>query len=434
MKVADSSLARRLDEVRPHRRVEASSPLSASPKVIAIETAPRLLVPGGKKSSKPAIEEKGRSKFVVNEAARRFQSFGKLAVFILMVVIPTIIAGVYYALFAAPQYVSEFRFSVRPNIGASSGSSSFDTMLAMSNSYIVSDYVTSRDAVMELEQKIGLRQHYSGDRADFLSRLDSDAPAEHLVDYWKSRVHTSYDITTGINVVEISAFSPEAAQSIALALKALCERLVNEISDAARKSQMDFALLELDRAEARLKDVRRKEAELRLSQNTVDARQEADGRLQLHLKLRGDLAALQSEYSALSSYMDRKSPRLTVLKNQIAATKEQIAQLQEQVSEVGAKRDAGRDSVPLTAITRFDELKTEGDIASKLYESSLTNYEAARAQANNNQIYLATYVQPSLPENAAYPRAAFDTFLIFLSASGVWVVLTLIYYSIRDHV
>ncbi|MEZ1459330.1 hypothetical protein QVM56_32695, partial [Pseudomonas aeruginosa] len=75
------------------------------------------------------------------------KTWGKWIFFLIAVIIPTIIAGVYYAFFAAPQYVSEFRFSVRPNLGAGAGSSSADSLLIMSNSYIVSDYVGSRDAV-----------------------------------------------------------------------------------------------------------------------------------------------------------------------------------------------------------------------------------------------------------------------------------------------
>jgi capsular polysaccharide transport system permease protein len=73
------------------------------------------------------------------------------------------------------------------------------------------------------------------------------------------------------------------------------------------------------------------------------------------------------------------------------------------------------------------------EIATKLYESSLTNYEQARMRANNNQTYLATYVQPGVAQIASYPRVFIDTLLVFLSAIGIWVVSTLIFYSIRDH-
>lgn len=430
MKVAESSLVRRLDEVRPQGRGVQVARDPISPPMAPTKAPPR---------SKPAVAAPARRNAVGKAASllakSRLQDLGKWLFFFLMVIVPTILGGLYFSLVATPQYVSEFRFSVRPNSGSASGSSSSgDALLAMSNSYIVSDYVESRDAVLALDKMVGLRKLYESESIDSFSRLNSNASVEDLVAYWKARVHTSYDLTTGINVVEVSAFTPESAQKIASALKELSENLVNDISDVARRSQMEFAHSELARSEARLKDVRREETQLRTDQKTIDARKEADGRLQLNLKLRGELAGLQSQYDSLTTYMDAKSPRLVLLKNQIAATKEQIAKLQPKADDASGSADTFGNSVNTVAIARYDEIQTDLEIASKIYESSLTNYEAARAQANSNQIYLATYVQPSLPETSSYPRVFFNTFLIFLSACGIWVVLTLVYYSIRDHV
>lgn len=423
MKAAESSLVRRLDEVRPHGKVRHL-------KEIDLPELPSRHTPAPKPDPKPIKPKPSAKAFSVGQLL----DFGKWSVFLLAVVLPTVIGGLYYAFIASPQYVSEFRFSVRPNMGASSSSSAaVDAALVMSNSYIVSDYVTSLDAVVALENAVGLRKLYSQEGTDFLNRFREDASIEDLVKYWNSRIKTSYDITTGINVVEVSAFSPDAAQTIAATLKELCERLINQISDGARKSQMEFARDELDRAEVRLKEVRHEETVMRTDQRTIDARKEADGRIQLNLKLQSELATLQSQYNSLVPHMDPKSPRLIVLKNQISATKEQIAQMQAQVGSEG-EATSGASALSAIAITRYDQLQTELEIASKLYESALNNYEKARAQANSNQIYLATYVQPNVPQTAAYPRIFFDTFLIFLSACGVWIVMTLIYYSIRDHV
>jgi capsular polysaccharide transport system permease protein len=236
---------------------------------------------------------------------------------------------------------------------------------------------------------------------------------------------------TGINTIEVTAFSPQDALKISTALQALCEKLVNDISEKARQTQMAFAKNELERAEARLKEVRQRETELRSGQKSIDVRKEAEGKMLLNNKLRGDLAALEAQYSALSSDMDPTSPRLTVLKNQITAAKEQIEILQSQITDVDASKPGALDDAQ--RVTKYDQLQTDVVIATKLYESSLTNYENARMRASSNQTYLATYVQPGLPQIASYPRTFVDTLLVFLSAFGTWVVLTLVYYSIRDH-
>ena len=155
---------------------------------------------------------------------------------------------------------------------------------------------------------------------------------------------------------------------------------------------MAFSKGELDRSEARLKEVRQSETELRSGQKSIDIRKDAEGKIVLNNKLRGDLSELEAQYSALSSYMDPTSPRLTVLKNQIAAAREQIANLQTQISNADETTPGSMDDAQ--RITKYDQLQTDVDIATKLYTSSLTNYEQARMRANNNQTYLATYVQP----------------------------------------
>jgi capsular polysaccharide transport system permease protein len=411
------ALVLRLDEVRPVRQQPAAAPIVPKP-------FPRKTT---------VIYRSARVSDMVAKAKGGLS--GTSISFFLMVIVPTIIGALYFAFVASPQYMSEFRFSVRPTDGAyissSSSSVAADTALAMSNSYIVADYAISRDAVEALEKSVGLREIYSMDSIDGWSRLSEDVSLERLVDYWRKRVSTSYDIMTGINTIEVTAFSPQDALKISTALQALCEKLVNDISEKARQSQMAFAKNELDRAEARLKEVRQRETELRSGQKSIDVRKDAEGKMLLNNQLRGDLSTLKAQYSALSSYMDPTSPRLTVLKNQIAAAQEQIELLQSQVTDVDASKPGALDDAQ--RVTKYDQLQTDVEITTKLYESSLTNYENARMRASNNQTYLATYVQPGLPQIASYPRTFIDTLLVFLSAFGAWVVLTLIYYSIRDH-
>ncbi|OLP59214.1 hypothetical protein BJF93_04770 [Xaviernesmea oryzae] len=412
-KQGEGSLVLRLDDVRPNR------------------------VPA-KRDAAPQLPTGRPRKTVVTYKTEKITGFVKTASggisgtavsFFLMVILPTILGALYFAFVASPQYASEFRFSVRPS-STGGGSMAAEAAVIMSNSYIVSDYILSRDAVEALDKTVGLRTIYSNENIDSWSRLSPDASIEKMVSYWKKRVSTNYDLTTGINIVEVSAFRPEDAQRIAEGLKVLCEKLINEISEKARQTQMSVSKAELDRAADRLRDLRREQTALRVDQGTIDARKEADAKLQLSTKLRAEQSQLKSEYSSLSSYMDSKSPKLTVLRSQIKANEEQLALMQSQITDTN---DTSGALGGATLVTRYDEIETDIDIATKYYQSMLTNFENARMQASNSQIYLATYVQPGMPQIAAYPRVFFDTVLVLLSAIGIWVVSTLIFYSIRDH-
>ncbi|MFP5077638.1 hypothetical protein ACLE20_10045 [Rhizobium sp. YIM 134829] len=412
----ESALVLRLDEVRP------MTPVPAARKLPQVPARPVRKTRVTYKSEKMA-----------NLAAKTKGGFsGTWLAFFLMVIVPTAIGFCYFAFFATPQYVSEFRFSVRPAEGAPIAQSGA-AALALSNSFIVSDYIESRDVVDALQNTVDLRAMYTRDTIDPISRLGEDVSVEKLVKYWRKRITTSFDITTGINTVEVAAFNPDDALKIASALRQLCENLVNSISEKARHTQLDYARQELEVAEKRMKDVRAQETELRTGQRSLDARKEAEGKIELQGKLRASLAELESRYASLGSYMDAKSPRLAVIKSQIDATRAQISDMQNRVSSTQGAEGDDDELADAALVSRYDEIKTDLDIATKLYQSALTSFEAARMLANNNHIYLATYVQPSLAQIASYPLVFGDTVLLFLSACGVWIVLTLVYYSIRDH-
>ena len=93
-----------------------------------------------------------------------------------MVVLPTLVAGLYYGLWASDQYAAEVRFGVRqteePNVS--------DNVLAMMakglatgttgrEPYLVANYVHSLNLVEDLDRQIGLREIYSKPGADIIA-------------------------------------------------------------------------------------------------------------------------------------------------------------------------------------------------------------------------------------------------------------------------
>ena len=99
--------------------------------------------------------------------------------FLWVVVLPTLLAAVYYGLIASDIYVSEARFSVRTSEqGGISGGvliSIFTGTAGESSSEdaaIVAEYILSQDMLTELDKRLDLRKHFSSHNVDFLSRLD----------------------------------------------------------------------------------------------------------------------------------------------------------------------------------------------------------------------------------------------------------------------
>jgi len=96
----------------------------------------------------------------------------------LLVLLPTALASIYFGLIASDQFVVEVRFAVRSSNGAQSGDalSLFGAIpnasSTVTDSYIVIDYLQSRELVDKLNERIGLRKIYARPEVDYLSRFD----------------------------------------------------------------------------------------------------------------------------------------------------------------------------------------------------------------------------------------------------------------------
>ena len=79
----------------------------------------------------------------------------------LMVLLPTALASIYFGLIASDQFVVEVRFAVRSSSGVQSGDalSLFGAIpnasSTVTDSYIVIDYLQSRELVDKLNERIG---------------------------------------------------------------------------------------------------------------------------------------------------------------------------------------------------------------------------------------------------------------------------------------
>jgi capsule polysaccharide export protein KpsE/RkpR len=197
------------------------------------------------------------------EVKRSGWKYLTLATFVLIVIVPTICATAYYSWYASNQYVAEFKFMVKDNsavatAGAGGLLAALGQSLASTNTenYLVSDYLTSRQAVDDLEARIKVSRLYAKPEIDWFSRFDSSLPTERFVTYWQKMVTSHYDQITGTATARVRAFSPEDALLIAQSLVTLAEELVNRMGSRAQSDRVRFAERELERVQERVKKIR----------------------------------------------------------------------------------------------------------------------------------------------------------------------------------
>jgi capsular polysaccharide transport system permease protein len=353
---------------------------------------------------------------------------------LLFIVLPTLLASVYFGLLASDQYVTEIQFSVRGN-----ESEVVDPLQALTgipgraspaaaDSYVVINYLQSRDIVRDLDQKIDLRRRFSYDHVDFLSRFDTEDPLEYLLDYWRSMVTASYDPVSNIITVSVRAFTPDDAVEIADNIVKNSEVLVNQLSTRAQQDALSGALAEVQRTEANLRALRETIRQFRDREKVADPVQSAGAKQELLARLQNELATLNSEIASTRSFMAADAPSVVVLLARRTALLQEIERIEQQLG--GGEKTATASNM----LSTYEQLETEREFAQKAYVSALSAAERARYEAGRQQRYLTTFVKPQLPEYPLFPRRLEAILLVMLGGAILWGICVLAYHSVRDHI
>jgi capsular polysaccharide transport system permease protein len=392
--------------------------------------APMLPVPD--KSGGLSLVEPQRFAFRGTARPRRI-SFALLS-FLVVVAVPTMVSAGYYLLIAANQYLAEFRFGLRSsepiradNAALSpTGSAPLQTAL---DSYAIAQYIGSRAIVDDLGATLDLRRMFSTPDADWPARLHLPVTIEELVTYWRRQVDAFFDPTNGTVVVRAAAFTPGDALSLAQGILASSERLVNDLSARARGDALRSSERDVDMAERRLTAVLAKLRDYRDRQGLIDPRKAADANAALAGRLRDELVRAKTDLSTMKEYMQNDAPVLKLLEARIETLTAQRAAVDSEATATAPTQSKTLSRV----IGSYEELEGDRRFAETAYQHALEALDRARLNADRQQIYVADFVSPRLPEKALYPRRLRSVAIVFVIAFVVWAVGSLTVRSVRDH-
>ncbi|KAI3590491.1 Capsular polysaccharide export system inner membrane protein KpsE [Cupriavidus sp. U2] len=368
---------------------------------------------------------------LVNKVVQRVRNLDRLLV--CTVIIPTILATVYYGLIASDVYISESRFVVRSPekesqaslVGALLQSTGFSR--SQDDIYAVNDYVLSRDALSVLNQDDYFLKAYSTKDADFIGRFpafDFDRSFEGLFRYYKKQVDVTLDSTSSITTLTVDAFKAEDARRINQLLLEQGEQLVNRMNDRARRDMVEAASEEVARAEARVKAAAVAVSGYRSDQSIFDPDRQSALQLQQASGIQESLVASRTQLAQLQAIAPQ-NPQIPVLKNKIATLEAEMAKASGSV--VGRKGSfAGKAPA-------YERLILEREFAEKQLASAMTSLETSRSQARRKQLYLERISQPSLPDKAIEPRRIRGIITVFLVGMIMWGVLALLISAVREH-
>ena len=241
---------------------------------------------------------------------------------------------------------------------------------------------------------------------------------------------TGIKMPSGAVELRIKAFKPQDAARIVQATLTLCEGLINDLNERMNHDEVANAEEELRRATVRLTQTQVALEQARNDRGILDATKAADALNKLILDSREAVLQMQGQYDAQLRFVSATAPQSRALKVKIDATEAQLQELQAKLT--GARDVKGQQSLA-ASMTKFSELDLEHSVAQSLFTGATISVEAARITAEYKMMYLNTFVKPTAPEQAEYPRRGLQMLLISGGALAVWGLCCVVALTIRNN-
>jgi capsular polysaccharide transport system permease protein len=350
------------------------------------------------------------------------------------VLLPTLVASLYFGVIASDVYISESRFVVR-NPQRQAVTSGLGSLLqgatgfsrSQDDTYSVHDYVLSRDALHELDSQLHVRKDFSAPEVDFVNRfpgLSTDDSFEAFYRHYRKYVAIDYDTVSSITTLYVRAYTADEAQKINDLLLQMGERLVNNLNTRSRQDLIQVAQKEVAAAEERSKVAAVALSGYRGKQSLFDPDRQSALQLQGVAKLQEELLASEAQLAQLR--------QLSPDNPQIPALKSRVEGLRKTIGAEGSKV-AGGDGSFTSKSAAYDRLQLEKVFAERQLATALAALETARNEANRKQLYLERLVQPNLPDKALEPRRIRNVLTVLLLGMILWGVVSLVVASVKEH-
>lgn len=354
---------------------------------------------------------------------------------VILSLLPTLAAAVYYGAVASDRYVSEAKFVVR-TASKPAGTSGLSAILQMSGLgraqdevFAVQAYMTSRTAAQELAKRLPLRNIYSRPEADIITKYPSilfGSSNEELHRYLGWMVQIVYDSASGITTLRVQAFRPDDAKLIASELLALSEQTVNDMNTRIQRDAVTTSEKEVKRYEERLIAAQQAITRFRNSELIIDPAGSSVVATELIGRLSAELSATEArlrEVSAAASV----NPQLQSLRMRAEALRGQIAQERSRISSDTAEGGLA------SKLAIYERLALDREFAKQSLEAAVRAHEAAQGEARRQQIYVERVVEPVAADKAMVPERLRMIFTVLGANIILIIVGWLVLSGLREH-
>ncbi|QGU13698.1 sugar transporter [Leclercia sp. 119287] len=341
-----------------------------------------------------------------------------------------IIAVLYFGVIASDRYVSRAQIVIKQadqikmlpdtlSMLGLGGSNHEDVLL-------IQDYLNSPDLIAKLDKEFGLKAHYQSRKVDYFSRLSENVSQEEFIKYYRDHLTLRLDEFSGVLTIELQAFNPAYGQHVVSLMLKESESFINKLGHQVALEQLAFVEKEVDRAYQRVQDEKAKVIDFQNKNNLISPELTSTARLGVVSQIEGELASQQAQLKQLQSYMKDTAPAVISVKAKAEALTEQLAQ--EKARLTGTNQNAMNE---VTA--RYMDVQTQATLAVDLYKSGLISLEQARVEAYRKLKHLLVVSQPTLAEDAEYPRRLYNLATIGVLLCLIYGLVVMILATLREH-
>ncbi|MDH6164499.1 capsular polysaccharide transport system permease protein [Leclercia adecarboxylata] len=340
------------------------------------------------------------------------------------------IAVIYFALIASDRYVSRADIVVKQADQIKMLPDAL-SMLGLGGSnhedvLIIQDYLKSTDLLNKLDKKLDLKAHFQNSAVDYFSRLPSVASQEDFLKYYREHLTLRLDDISGVLTIELQAFDPAYGQKVVGVMLKESESFINKLGHQVALEQLAFVEKEVDRAYQRVQAEKTKVLEFQNTHHLISPESTSTARMGVVSQIEAQLAQQQAQLKQLQSYMKATAPAVVSVQARVDALTEQLAQ--EQARLTGADRNAMNE---ITA--SYMDVQTQASLAADLYKTGLVSLEQARMEAYRKLKHLLVISQPTLAEDAEYPRRLYNLATIGVLLCLLYGLIVMGLATLREH-
>ena len=351
--------------------------------------------------------------------------FGRHGLFIGIFVVPVLLATLYFGFIAAGQFVTETKFIVRT--AGAGGDASLSSILhssgmsrAVDETYAVSTYIQSRDAVSRLEKTANLREILGRPEGDFIFRFPNfytKDNAEQLFHAYKRFIAVDVDSSTGITSLQTKAFRAEDAVFLSRKIVESADEFINRLNERAHEDAVRYAQGLIKEANERLAGVEQRLATFRNKEMVLDPAKESTSTLEVLARLSTEVIKLEANLARLV-LQTPNSPAIPTLREQIRSLR---AEYDKQRNAIAGDRNS-----MASKLEGFERISLERELAAKAMGLALLELEKARQSQQSDRIYLQTIVSPNLADLPSRPYRILSILVVAVLCGMVfWTIKSL---------